>query len=76
MIESASKHSSSGRLKQTKEGFLLTFRLHPFPKTAITKRLLLLSRNGLHHRVPHMILHLMYWLLRLNNGGKEDTNRP
>ena len=49
----------------TKEIILVPFRLHAFRKAAITWPSSLLLQNSLRHFVPHVILHLMIYCLRL-----------
>ena len=64
-------HSSSERLKVTKESFLFPFWLHPLRNLAITWPSSLLFENGLRHLVPHVILHLMIYIAYryFQNGG-------
>ena len=59
----------------TKEIHLLRFRLHAFRKAAITWLSPFLSKNGLCHFVPHVILHLMIYRLSLQKKWRPVRRR-
>ena len=62
-ISNKSIHPQEG--SKDKKVLLLPFRLHPHTNSAITWPPLVVSKNGLRHLVPHVILHLMKYRLSI-----------
>ena len=71
-ISDKSIHPQEGSNKQNSSS-LLPFRLHPHANIAITWSSLVVLKNGLHHLVPHVILHLVIYRLLIFFKMADDT---